>query len=276
MVYGSLALVILFILAYTVPGYLAFQKQKKREFALPFMKTIHSSLKIFSEKQPKNLFPTELNDYEVLRQIVNDVGKSIPENQADTKIDYFKYETTDRNHYILRINIEDNTTHFFILYPDGIIEVYKNDPIDDKSVMELVRTILFMDRALIEKDVAEYLKYYQSDASIHIKDKTYKGRPTDKNYKELKSIIYEDMDSYSNSLLDFYSNSLPEYRKREKIFIKKNEQNREVHSGYIEEGTINGQRYRKNGRSMYEIKLFKRPKYIVNDKSFAFIYLLEN
>lgn len=275
---GCLILILigLYFLIVHYPGFIAYEKHKKRASVIPFMKTIHSSLKIYAEKQQKNLFPEKIGDYGVLRQMVSDADKSIPKNQADTKIEYFQYETTDRNDYILRINIEGEATHFFVLYPAGIIEIIKHDPISDNSVMELVKMLLFMDRALQKKDAAEYFKYYQPDASIHITYKTYRGHQTDKNRKELKSIVYEDMESYSNSLLDFYSNTFLEYRKREEIFIKRKEQKWEVHSGYIEEGITNGQKYSTDGRSMYEITFSQRPKYIVNDKSYALIYLIEN
>jgi hypothetical protein len=265
---------IAFIFTAYLPGFIAYRQEWIRKFTFSIIETIHHSLTMYSNKHPKNLFPAEINNYEVLSQIVNDAGKSIPNNQADAKISYFKYETTDINHYILQINIEKNTSHFFILYPDGIVEVQA--PTDDKSVIELVKILLFMDRALKENKIAEYLKYYQPDTIFHIEDNTYKGRPTDKNYKNFKSIVYEDMDLYSNSLLNFYSNTVPEYRKRSEISVRKNKQNWEVHSSYIEEGTIKGQKYLKDGRNIYEIALYKSQKYIVNDKSFTFIYLLEN
>ena len=120
------------------PGYLAYRDQGKRQYAFTFIETIHASLKIYSDKQPNNLFPEEINSYEVLRQLVIDAGKSIPKNQTDTKIEYLKYETADRKTYILRLNIEDNVSHFYILYPDGIIKTYKHDQIDDKNVMEQI------------------------------------------------------------------------------------------------------------------------------------------
>jgi hypothetical protein len=265
---------IAFIFTAYFPGFIAYRQEGIRKFAFPYIETIHHSLTMYSNQQSKNLFPAEINNYEVLSQIVNNAGKSIPNNQADTKISYFEYETTDRNNYILQINIEKNTSHFFILYPDGIIEV--QGPTDDKSVMELVKTLLFMDRALIDNNIAEYLKYYQSDTFFHIEDKTYKGRPTDKNYKNFKSIVYKDMDTYSNSILNFYSNKVPEYRKRSEIYVSKNEQNWEVHSSYIEEGTFKGQKYLKDGRNIYKIAFSKSHKYIINDESFTFIYLPEN
>ena len=65
-------------------------------------------------------------------------GKSIPENQNKTKIDHIKYETADRKTYILRLNIEGNNQHFYILYPGGIIETCNFDEIDDKNVMALI------------------------------------------------------------------------------------------------------------------------------------------
>ncbi len=262
-----------FIFTLFYPSYLVYQDQGKREFALPFIKTIQSSLRIYSEQQPNNLFPSEINDYEVLCQIVNKAGKSIPKIQADTKIEYFRYEATDRKSYILNIHIEDNKLFFFTLYPDGILEVRNLDQIGD-SAMELVGTILNMDRALQENDMTEYFKYYSPDATIHIRHKAYKGhRPV---ISERESIVHEDLELYFDSLLEFYSNTFIEYRKRKDISISKKEQYWEVHSSYIEEGTIKGKKYRKDGQNIYSVDLSERPNYIVNDKSYASIYLLEN
>jgi hypothetical protein len=218
----------------------------------------------------------EVNNYEAIRQIVSGAGQSIPENQTDTRIDDFQYETTAQESYILRVNIDDNDRYFFTLYPDGIIEICKHDPIDTKLAMEFVRMLLYMDRALKERELTEYFSYYATQATIHISHKTYKGSRPDFTSKELTSIVCEDLDVYTESLTDFYINAFPEYRKREEIFIEGNDQNWEVHSSYIEEGTIEGQKYRKDGRSIYGIALSERPKYIVSDESFAFIYLLED
>jgi hypothetical protein len=263
-----------FFLAY-FPGFLAYQDQKKREFALPFMETIQSSLKIYSEKQPNDLFPSEINNYDVLCQIVNNAGKSIPKIQADTKIDYFKYETTDRKSYILRIFIEDNDYHFFTVYPDGIIEVSK-EVLSVDAVMELVRTTLYMDRALQEKDMTEYFKYYSPDAYLRITHTTYQGHRPPLNRNELESIIHADLDLYSDSLMKFYRSTSVKFRKRERMSIRRNGQLWEVSSDYSEEGTKKGKKYLKDGGSRYSIALSESSNHIVNDRSNASIYLLEN
>ena len=260
-----------FFLAY-FPGFLAYQEQKKRQASFPFIKTIHASLKTYSDNQPNNLFPEEIKSYKILRQLVIETGKSIPEDQADTKIDYLKYETSDRKNYILRLNIEDNVNHFYILYPDGIIETSIHDQIDDKAVMELIRTLLYMDRAILSRNISLCSKYYTSSASISITHNSYQGRPIDKNKKNINLTSYKEFTSYINSLEDFYSNTSAKHRKRDEIYIARNGTNWEVHSNYIEEGTFRGKMYIKDGRTMYTIMLSKKPNYIVGDKSFASIY----
>ena len=254
------------------PGYVAFQEQKKREFSLPFIETIHASLKTYSDKQPNNLFPEEIDGYETLRQLVISEGNSIPENQNDTKIDYINYETVDRKTYILRINIEDNKQYFFILYPGGIIEANSFVTIEDKNVMETIRTLLNMDRALLMKNTSDYVSFYSSDATISIKEDFHEKTKTNKNKKKVKSESYEDLASYAGSLEKFYNTSLPKLRKRNEIFIERSGQDWEVHSGYIEEGTIGGENYTKDGRTLYTLNLSKNPIRVINDKSFASIY----
>jgi hypothetical protein len=262
------------LLAYG-PGFLAYQEQKKRHSAKLYLETIRSSLKIYSEEQPDKSFPAEMNSYEDITEIVNDAGKSIPSNQADAEIESFQYETEDQKSFILYIKIEDNDRHFFVVYPDSIIEGIRYDPIDTESAMELVRTLLYMDRALIERDPAGYLGYYSSKATIGVEHTTYKGRVRfEKNV--VKSIVYEELDSYSRSLMDAYSNRFPKYRKREDIFIEKSGENWEVHSGYIEEGTIQERKYREEGRTKYEVSPSKRPDCVLRDDSFAFVHLLED
>lgn len=254
------------------PGFLAYQDQMKRRSALPFIETIHSALNTYSEKQPNNLFPEEINGYEALRQLVTYEGKSIPKNQNDTTIDHVKYETADRKTYILRFNIKDNDQHFYILYPGGIIQTYKFDELDDKKAMAIIGTLLNMDRALLIKNTSEYVSFYSSDATISIKQIFYKGLRTDKNRKEIKSESYEDLASYTSSLEKFYNTTLPKLRKRNEIGIYKNETDWEVHSTYIEEGTLGKKKYIKDGRNIYTITLNKKPISVIDDKSHAFIH----
>jgi hypothetical protein len=254
------------------PGYVAFQEQKKREFSLPFIETIHTSLKTYSDKQPNNLFPEEINGYKTLRQLVISEGKSIPENQNETKIDYIDYETVDRKTYILRINIEDNEQYFFVLYPGGIIEAFSVNTIDDKNVKETIRTLLNMDRALLTKNTSEYVSFYSSDATISIKENIHEKPKTNKNIKKIKSESYEDLGSYASSFEKFYNTSLPTLRKRNRIYIEGNGPDWKVNSGYIEEGTIGGENYTKDGQTLYTFALNKSPIRVIGDKSFAFIY----
>jgi hypothetical protein len=254
------------------PGYVAFQEQKKREFSLPFIETIHTSLKTHSDKQPNNLFPEEIDGYETLRQLVLSEGNSIPENQKDTKIDYINYETVDRKTYNLRINIEDNEQYFFVLYPGGIIEANSFKTIDDKDVMETIRILLNMDRALLTKNTSEYVSFYSSNATISIKEDIHEKPKTNKNIKKIKSESYENLASYASSLDKFYNTSLPKLRKRNEIFIERSGQDWEIHSSYIEEGTIGGKKYTKDGRTLYTIAINEKPIRVIDDKSYASIY----
>jgi hypothetical protein len=255
------------------PGFLDYRDKLKRQFAFPFIETIHSSLKTYSDIEPNNLFPEEIKSYEMLRQLIIDAGKSIPKNQADTKIDYLLYETTDRKTYILRINIKNNDKYFYILYPSGIIETYKYDQIDDKNVMELIRTLLYMDQALILRNISAYISNYSSRPIISIKQNFYKGLSTEKNRKKTNSESYENLTAYINFLEKFYSMTLPKSRKRNEISIKKGGPDWELHSSYIEEGTFEGKKYVKEGRTIQTITLSKKAKCIVADKSLASIYM---
>lgn len=254
------------------PGYLAYKDQQKRRLALPYVETIHTSLKTYSDKQTNNLFPEKIDGYEALRLIVKYEGKSIPENQNETKIDHIKYETSDRKTYILRLKIKDNNQHFYILFPGGIIETYKNDEIDDNHMMALIRTLLNMDRALFLKDISEYVSLYSLDANISIKNTFYNGLSTEKNRRKIRSENYEDFSSYANSLEKFYNTALPKLRKRNEIRIYRNDTGWEVHSDYIEEGKLGGEKYIKDGLTLYTISLNKKPISIIGDKSFASIY----
>jgi hypothetical protein len=78
--------------------------------------------------------------------------------------------------------------------------------------------------------------------------------------------------SYASSLEKFYNTSLPKLRKRNEIFIERSGQDWEVHSSYIEEGTMGGENYTKDGRTLYTIALNKKPIRVIDDKSFASIY----
>jgi hypothetical protein len=257
------------------PGFLAYQDQKKREIALPFIETIYASLKIYSDKQPENLFPKEINNYGDLSRLVNEAGKYIPKNQNDTKIDYLHYETTDRKNFILSLTIESNDMHFFIVYPEGIITITNLASIEYSSAMELIRTLLKMDLALLKRKVPIYLSYYKSYTSINIISKSYKVRRTDKNREILSSNSYVDLESYSSSMINFYSRAFPNYRKRDEIFINKEGKYLNLHSSYIEEGIINEEKYLKEGRNIYKMELLKRSPYIGDDKSFYSIYMFK-
>jgi hypothetical protein len=265
------------------PGYLAHRDRMKRRQCMPFIEAIQSSLQIYSETHSEKLFPLEVRNYEAIRQIVSNAGKSIPNSQTDAMIDYFRYETTKGKSYILHIIIEGDDQHFFTLYPHGIIEVSAIDQIDTESAMGLVRALLYMDRAIKDRDAAKYLAYYSPEAPISIKRKTYKGEPYSGD--EVSSAVYDDLSSYSKGLTDFYSNAFPEHREREEIFISRQEQHWgvvsshtdwEISSGYTEEGTIQGQKYLENGQSIYGMALSKSPQCIVSDESFSFIYLIED
>jgi len=255
------------------PGFMAYRAQGRREIAFPYLEKIHSSLRAYSENHPLNLFPAEMPHYEASRQIAGAAGQTLPAEQSETKIERLDYETNNRKDYLLRVGIEGNDSHFFVLYPGAIMEVSEIDRIDDDLAMQAIKMLLNMDRALEENNVAGYMRHYSPNAAVKIRHTIYKRASSASKQKRLKNVSYDDLNIYFQSLADFYSEARPGRRKREDVLFDQDGRNWKLHSSYAEEGIHKGKPYRIEGRSMFVLSPFDPPRFVRSDHSYASIYL---
>ena len=110
-------LLIIFIIMYSMPGFIAFRQQKRVD---RIGEGIRTALEAYADNHPEHRYPEDIPNYAALRAIVNKHGGSLPEKQSDVDILHIRYILDDSKNYSIEIKFDLSLDKFLIVTPKGI------------------------------------------------------------------------------------------------------------------------------------------------------------
>jgi len=122
---GLALFIILLIAAYTLPGFLAYQNQRRVDRTAYIAEGIRTALADYADNHPDYRYPDKIHNYAKLQILVNKHGGSLPVNQSDVNIDQIHYTSEDSKDYssTITVDVPDNTPKgkYLTVTPEGVI-----------------------------------------------------------------------------------------------------------------------------------------------------------